>query len=117
MARPKKKSRKRTSKPQQKQPLLSSEIMRYKGHILVYLRSALSSKWVGSSNTTSARSATSLSGMYDQLGPDTGYDAINDGLIAHPLSALNRSTRQNEATCQRRSFTRSIPATSKSRSR
>jgi glucuronate isomerase len=74
-------------KAKQKQPLLSSEIMRYKGHILVYLGQLYHQMgWVQQYHIGALRNVSSR--MYEKLGPDTGYDAINDGLIARPLSAL-----------------------------
>jgi glucuronate isomerase len=67
--------------------IVSSEVIRFKGHILVFLgRLYHEMGWVQQYHIGALRNVSSR--MYERLGPDTGYDAINDGLIAKPLSAL-----------------------------
>jgi glucuronate isomerase len=67
--------------------ITSSEIIRYKGHILTFLGQTYHELgWVQQYHIGALRNISSR--MYEHLGPDTGFDAINDGLIAKPLSAL-----------------------------
>lgn len=70
-----------------KESIVSSEVIRFKGHIMVFLgRLYHEMGWVQQYHIGALRNVSSR--MYERLGPDTGYDAINDGLIAKPLAAL-----------------------------
>lgn len=70
-----------------KQPLTKVDIAKYKGHILVYLGKEYAKHgWVQQYHIGAMRNISQR--MFEKLGPDTGFDAINDGLFAIPLSRL-----------------------------
>ncbi len=70
-----------------KEPLNRTEIKKYKGNILVFLgRLYHKHGWVQQYHIGALRNVSTR--MYEKLGPDTGYDAINDKSIALPLSQL-----------------------------
>ena len=63
------------------------EIRKYKGHLLVFLGQAYNKfGWVQQYHIGALRNLSERN--LKNLGPDTGFDAINDGLIARPLSQL-----------------------------
>jgi glucuronate isomerase len=67
--------------------LTSTEIDKYKGHILVFLGHEYHKRgWVQQYHIGALRNLSERS--LKILGPDRGFDAINDGLIAKPLSHL-----------------------------
>jgi glucuronate isomerase len=69
------------------EPLTSSEVRKYKGHLLVFLGQLYQKHgWVQQYHIGALRNVSERS--LKNLGPDTGFDAINDGLIAKPLSQL-----------------------------
>ena len=70
-----------------KQFLTIDEIRKYKGHILVFLgREYNKHGWVQQYHIGALRNLSER--MLNLLGPDTGYDAIQDQPIATPLSHL-----------------------------
>lgn len=63
------------------------EVRKYKGHLLVFLGTQYHKHgWVQQYHIGALRNVSERS--LKNLGPDTGFDAINDGLIAKPLSQL-----------------------------
>ena len=67
--------------------LTNHEIRKYKGHMLVFLGQEYNRRgWVQQYHIGALRNLSER--MLKNLGPDTGFDAINDGLIAKPLSQL-----------------------------
>lgn len=69
------------------EPLTQKEIRQYKGHMLVFLGKAYHKRgWVQQYHIGALRNLSERN--LKNLGPDTGFDAINDGLIAKPLAAL-----------------------------
>lgn len=79
-----------------KESLSRSEIRKYKGYILVFLGKLYHQYgWVQQYHIGALRNVSSR--MYEKLGPDTGYDAINDSAIALPLSELLDSLDQTES--------------------
>ncbi|MBT2290457.1 glucuronate isomerase [Paenibacillus albidus] len=63
------------------------EEKQYKGFTLVFLGKLYSGlDWAMQFHIHALRNNNSV--MYGRLGPDTGYDSINDGLIARPLAGL-----------------------------
>jgi glucuronate isomerase len=70
-----------------KETLSQSEIRKFKGHLLVYLgRLYHKYGWIQQYHIGALRNVSSR--MYREIGPDAGYDSINDSLIALPLSQL-----------------------------
>lgn len=70
-----------------KEVLTLSEISKYKGNILVYLGTLYYEfGWVQQYHIGAQRNNSDR--MLESLGPDTGFDSINDGLIAEPLRAI-----------------------------
>ncbi|ULO07430.1 glucuronate isomerase [Paenibacillus sp. 19GGS1-52] len=64
-----------------------SEEKKYKGFTLVFLGKLYSElDWVMQFHIHALRNNNSV--MFGRLGPDTGYDSINDGVIAKPLAGL-----------------------------
>ncbi|MDD3957970.1 MAG: glucuronate isomerase [Candidatus Izemoplasmatales bacterium] len=79
-----------------KESLSRSEIRKYKGYILVFLGKLYHQYgWVQQYHIGALRNVSSR--MFEKLGPDTGYDAINDSAIALPLSELLDSLDQTES--------------------
>lgn len=72
------------------------ELAQYKGNLLVYLGTLYNEfGWVQQYHIGALRNNSDR--MLNELGPDTGYDAINDGLIAIPLrSILNKLDSTDE---------------------
>jgi len=69
------------------QPLSKDDIRKYKGHLLVFLGKQYAKRgWVQQYHIGALRNLSER--MLKEIGPDTGFDAINDGLIARPLSHL-----------------------------
>jgi glucuronate isomerase len=69
------------------QQLSKDDIRKYKGHLLVFLgRQYAKRGWVQQYHIGALRNLSER--MLKEIGPDTGFDAINDGLIARPLSHL-----------------------------
>ena len=67
--------------------LSSREIRKYKGYMLVFLGIEYNKRgWVQQYHIGALRNLSER--MLKNLGPDTGFDGINDGLIARPLSHL-----------------------------
>ena len=69
------------------QQLSKDDIRKYKGYLLVFLgRQYAKRGWVQQYHIGALRNLSER--MLKEIGPDTGFDAINDGLIARPLSHL-----------------------------
>ena len=69
------------------QQLSKDDIRKYKGHLLVFLGKEYNKRgWVQQYHIGALRNLSER--MLKEIGPDTGFDAINDGLIARPLSHL-----------------------------
>lgn len=67
--------------------LTKKEISQYKAHVLVFLGKTYHKYgWVQQYHIGAHRNVNKR--RLESLGPDTGFDAINDGLIAKPLSQL-----------------------------
>ncbi|NLK12782.1 MAG: glucuronate isomerase [Candidatus Phytoplasma sp.] len=67
--------------------LTLTEIKKYKGYILTFLGQEYHRLgWVQQYHIGALRNNSKR--MLDAIGPDTGFDSINDGLVAEPLSAL-----------------------------
>lgn len=67
--------------------LTDLEVKKYKGFILVFLGKLYHKhNWVQQYHIGALRNNSKR--MLNQIGPDTGFDSINDGLIAEPLSKL-----------------------------
>lgn len=67
--------------------LTKREISQYKAHVLVFLGKTYHKYgWVQQYHIGAHRNVNKR--RLESLGPDTGFDAINDGLIAKPLSQL-----------------------------
>ena len=67
--------------------LSSREIRKYKGFMLVFLGAEYNKRgWVQQYHIGALRNLSER--MLKNLGPDTGFDGINDGLIARPLTHL-----------------------------
>jgi len=67
--------------------LSKDEVEKYKGYMLVFLGKAYHQRgWVQQYHIGALRNNSKR--MLQTLGPDTGYDAINDELIAKPLSRI-----------------------------
>jgi glucuronate isomerase len=70
-----------------KEKLTSSELSKYKGHLLVFLgREYNKRNWVQQYHIGALRNVSSR--MLKVLGPDTGYDAIEDRTFASTLAKL-----------------------------
>jgi glucuronate isomerase len=68
-------------------PLSESEISSYKAYILVFLGKAYHHHgWVQQYHIGAHRNINAR--RFATLGPDTGFDAINDGFVAVPLARL-----------------------------
>ncbi|MCF7930304.1 MAG: glucuronate isomerase [Acholeplasmataceae bacterium] len=69
------------------QNLTTEEIKKYKGHLLVFLGKEYHKRgWVQQYHIGAHRDLSKR--MLKELGPDTGFDSINDGPIAKPLAQL-----------------------------
>lgn len=67
--------------------LTLDEIASYRGYILVFLgKQYASHKWVQQYHIKALRNNSSR--MMKEIGPDTGFDSINDGTIAKALSSI-----------------------------
>lgn len=67
--------------------LTSLEIRKYKGHMLVFFGQEYNKRqWVQQYHIGALRNLSERN--LKNLGPDTGFDAINDGLVAKPLAQL-----------------------------
>lgn len=74
-------------KAMQHEDLTPREIRKYKGYLLVFLGQEYKKRdWVQQYHIGALRNLSER--MLKNLGPDTGFDAINDGFIAKPLSQL-----------------------------
>lgn len=63
------------------------EEAKYKSYVLVFLGKQYAEHgWAMQYHIHALRNNNTT--MFRQLGPDTGYDAVNDGSIARPLAAL-----------------------------
>ncbi len=70
-----------------REPLTQTEIKKYKGHLLIFLGQQYNKYgWVQQYHIGALRNVSKR--MLEKLGPDTGFDAINDGRIAIPLAKL-----------------------------
>jgi len=70
-----------------KLPLTKLEIAKYKGHLLVFFgREYAKRGWVQQYHIGAVRNVSQR--MFEKIGPDTGFDAMNDGLFAIALSRL-----------------------------
>ncbi|CCV65861.1 Uronate isomerase/glucuronate isomerase [Paracholeplasma brassicae] len=82
-------------KARNNEPLSENEIKQYKGHVLVFLGKAYHKRqWVQQYHIGALRNNNSR--MLKLLGPDTGYDAINDDPIAKPLSQILNKLEEND---------------------
>ncbi|HBT59703.1 MAG TPA: glucuronate isomerase [Acholeplasmataceae bacterium] len=82
-------------KARNNEPLSENEIKQYKGHVLVFLGKAYHKRqWVQQYHIGALRNNNLR--MLKQLGPDTGYDAINDDPIAKPLSQILNKLEEND---------------------
>lgn len=71
----------------QHEELSSREIRKFKGYMLVFFGQEYNKRgWVQQYHIGALRNLSER--MLKNLGPDTGFDGINDGLIARPLSHL-----------------------------
>lgn len=71
----------------QHEELSSREIRKFKGYMLVFFGVEYNKRgWVQQYHIGALRNLSER--MLKNLGPDTGFDGINDGLIARPLSHL-----------------------------
>lgn len=69
------------------QKVSETEEKKYKGFTLVFLNKLYAELgWVTQFHMHALRNNNSV--MFGRLGPDTGYDAINDGFMAKPLAGL-----------------------------
>jgi glucuronate isomerase len=69
------------------QTLSKDDIQKYKGYLLVFLGKQYNKLgWVQQYHIGALRNLSER--ILKEIGPDTGFDAINDGLIARPLSHL-----------------------------
>ncbi|CCV64088.1 Glucuronate isomerase/ uronic isomerase [Alteracholeplasma palmae J233] len=67
--------------------LTQTEIKKYKGYILTFLGQEYHRlNWVQQYHIGALRNNSKR--MLAKIGPDTGFDSINDGLVAEPLAAL-----------------------------
>lgn len=74
-------------KAMQHEELSNRDIRKYKGYMLVFLGTEYNKRgWVQQYHIGALRNLSER--MLKNLGPDTGFDGINDGLIARPLSHL-----------------------------
>jgi len=74
-------------KAMQHEDLSNRDIRKYKGYMLVFLGTEYNKRgWVQQYHIGALRNLSER--MLKNLGPDTGFDGINDGLIARPLSHL-----------------------------
>ncbi len=76
--------------------LTDLEVAKYKGNILVYLGTLYHEfDWVQQYHIGAYRNNSDR--MLEELGPDTGYDSIQDGLIAKPLrNIFNKLDLENK---------------------
>lgn len=75
--------------------LQQDEIEKYKGYMLVFLGKAYKKRdWVQQYHIGALRNNSDR--MLKLLGPDTGFDAINDDLIAKPLSSILNKLDHND---------------------
>jgi glucuronate isomerase len=82
-------------KARNNEQLSEVEIKKYKGHVLVFLGKAYHKRqWVQQYHIGALRNNNLR--MLKQLGPDTGYDAINDDPIAKPLSQILNKLEEND---------------------
>ncbi|TNH08467.1 glucuronate isomerase [Testudinibacter sp. TR-2022] len=78
------------------QLLTQPEVAQFKTAVLVFLSSEYSRReWVQQYHIGAMRNNNSL--MFKQLGPDTGFDSINDEPIAQALSSLLNAQAKNDA--------------------
>lgn len=69
------------------EPLNKYELRKYKGNLMIFFgREYAKRGWVQQYHIGALRNVSDR--MLSTLGPDTGFDCTNDGLIAKPLSAL-----------------------------
>ncbi|MDD7616478.1 MAG: glucuronate isomerase [bacterium] len=67
--------------------ITDSEVKKYRGYLLVLLGKEYKSHgWVQQYHIKALRNNSSR--MMREIGPDTGFDSINDGTIAEPLSRI-----------------------------
>lgn len=72
------------------------EVKKYKTYIMKYLGKTYASLgWTMQLHLSALRNANTR--MFQKLGPDTGYDSINDVSIAYPLSKFLDSLEMEEA--------------------
>ena len=70
-----------------KDSLTESEIKKYKGNLLVFFGTEYKKRnWVQQYHIGALRNLSKRN--LKKLGPDTGFDAINDGSVAEPLAKL-----------------------------
>ncbi|MBM7453270.1 glucuronate isomerase [Acholeplasma morum] len=75
--------------------LSQDEIEKYKGYMLIFLGKNYHKRgWVQQYHIGALRNNSKR--MLEKLGPDTGYDAINDDLIAKPLSHILDALDSND---------------------
>ncbi|WP_091071194.1 glucuronate isomerase [Paenibacillus sp. NFR01] len=69
---------------------------RYKTHLLLFLGKLYKAHgWAMQYHINAARNNNTV--MFKQLGPDTGYDTMNDSLLAGPLGGLLDALEQQDA--------------------
>ncbi len=76
--------------------LTKKEVAQYRGHLLVFFGKEYHKRqWVQQYHIGALRNVSTR--RLEHLGPDTGFDAINDQFIAQPLAQiLNELDKQNE---------------------
>ncbi len=75
------------SKAINNETLTPTEVRKYKGYMLIFLgKEYRKNDWVQQYHIGALRNVSKR--MYEKLGPDTGFDCINDDKIAKPLSEL-----------------------------
>ena len=79
-----------------KEELTQTEIKQYKGHMMVFFGKAYKKHgWVQQYHIGALRNVSTR--MLEKLGPDTGFDAINDQLFANALkNCLNALDETND---------------------
>ncbi|WP_353854588.1 glucuronate isomerase [Bacillus sp. Bos-x628] len=77
-------------------PLTEEETIKFKTHTLIFLGKAYCERgWVMQLHINALRNNNTK--MFEQLGPDTGYDAMNDQDIAKPLCRLLDQLEREDA--------------------
>lgn len=76
--------------------LSETQIAKFKSAVLVFLGNEYHRRgWVQQYHIGALRNTNAF--MFDQLGPDTGFDSINDAPVAQPLAKLLNAQAQHNA--------------------